>query len=266
MSNERQGYLFSSEARQVALSSKLELTGIRLISDYRDIDIATTNEINRAFDNLLVDDNQRSTDFALFLERDPKDRVVFGSFQDVREFVRAVRRSKKINVASTSEKKLSRNADTLPIVNVSRPLSIDFGNSDRQVVRYYGALDNDNGDVVALVEGVPNSLQYKISVAAWDRITIDYMINALASFFFRMKSDTKFTAHVTLMNGVHDAECAFVDNMAVTFDDVSAVIEEQRLYAVEALISVNADMLVAWEVTESVEKWTERVGFTVNGR
>lgn len=265
MSNERPGYLLTNDARLVARNLKYEPTGIRWVADYRDIDIATTNAINSAFDRLKVDENQRSTDVGRFLLREPKQRVVFGQFEDIRDFVRAVRRSQKKNVASDGEKELSKTADDLPVVNVSRPISLDFGNTDRQVARYYGVLDDQDGKAVAMVEAVPNNIQYKISIAAWDRSSIDYLVNALTSYFFHMRSDTKFEAFQTLMGGQHEVECAFIDNMAVSFDDVSAVITEQRLYAVQALITVNADMLVAWEINEVVETFTQREGFFVNG-
>lgn len=259
-------YVMSGEARDIAFSLKLQPNGIRRIGDYRDIDIAVANEVNKAFDNISVDSNQRNIDFLKFLERDQKHRVVFGQFDDIRDFIRALRRSRKVDVSTSEKGEVSKTADSLPVVNVSRTMSYDFGNTDRQITRYYGQACDASGETVAVVDAVPVSFQYKITVAAWDKISIDYMVNAITSNFFAMRSSTGFSANQVLMNCLNEIECAFVDTLAITFDDSSALITDQRLYASEALISVNADMLVAWEVTQVVEKWASQVGITMNER
>lgn len=255
-----------SPPRHLAFGVEVELTGKRVISDYRDIDIATVNAIAGAFDNIRVDETVRSSDFGRFLMRDKPDMVVFGQFEDIRDFIRALRRSKKVNVATSGEKELSKTADSLPVINVSRALSFDFGNTERQLVRHYGDIQNDDGDIIGVAEAIPCSISYKLSVAAWDRNTLEHIVNAITSFFFNMRSNTAYTANQIVFGNSFGVECAFVDTLGLSFDDVSVSIAEQRLYAAETLVSVNTDLLVVWDAVQNVVRYVEATGAMINER
>ena len=144
-------------------------------------------------------------------------------------------------------------------------MSVDFSNTDRQINRNYGELYDESGNAIAIVDAFPNEFQYKISVLAWDKISLDLMVNAISSFFLSMRSKTSFSSIQRIMGGNHDVECSFSDTLAISFDDVSASIQEQRLYGSEAVITVVADLLVAYEVVQKVEEYRLAYGVHVNG-
>ncbi|MGL5103039.1 MAG: hypothetical protein ACRC6N_11020 [Plesiomonas sp.] len=231
---------------------KLTPTGEKEISGFRCIDVAFANQIAHALHGLCINHADGHNEaFIDFIARQPKDQVLLGKFDDIKEFVRAVRQSKAGRVSQAANPLANR--DALPLINVSRSFDCIWTPTDRQIRRYrYGDVVQDDV-VISVLDAHPVQLNYKILVLSAEKESLSLICNAIGSHFVSMLS-TSFFAPTTISMADIDIECSFNELGGIGFNDESVPIFEDRIYAASATISVIADVITAHAVTQSVER------------
>jgi len=243
-------------------------TGRRWFTSLRDVDVALANDLSNAFENIFTTHNAYSTQFEAFLAREPHERIAIGQFEDVKDFVRALRQqkvtSKRLNASGDDKIEVLR--DRLPMINISRTGDVDFGNTERQITRDYGDAINQHGDRVGKVDALHSTLVYNVTCCAFDKETKDRLSLSLASYFMGMRKGTAFTAVLDLCGGLYDVECAYLDTMSPSFDDVSAPVQEERLYASRLTLTIETDVLVLREIETEIQEYAMAIGTLDDGR
>ncbi|WP_234105103.1 baseplate [Citrobacter freundii] len=226
-------------------TGKFEITG------FSAIDEAVAREINKIFSDVVVTHPNRGRErFAEFLKRKPEDRVFVGNFDNVVEFLGAVRRAAAGRRSIPSDKNINR--DAMPFINISRTFDADYENNDNQRHRReVGDLMADDGETpIAEVDAMQVLLTYSVTLIAAEKSTLSLMCNSLASSL-RWRESTSFTAIDYLVNAKTEIDCSFQDAKAIGYSDLSTPITENRIFAAQATLTVMADMLTAFEVDAS---------------
>ncbi|EKN4689584.1 hypothetical protein [Yersinia ruckeri] len=233
---------------------KLTPLGEREVSGLRCIDIAVGNHIASCLKGLTVNKvDKHNKGFLEFVERPPQDQVLLGRFDDIKEFIRAMRQAKAGRKSQEGNK--YANLDALPVINVSRSIDFDVAVNDRQIRRdKYGEVhDDQSGAVLAVLDAHPMNLAYDIYVLSADKEPLALLCNAIAAHFAGMVGSTSFSAITNIANIEIDIECAFIDARPLAFADVSLPIMEDRLFAAKASVGVQADIIMAHAVKPLVE-------------
>ena len=223
-------------------TGKFEITGFSATDD------AVAREINKIFSNVvIVHPNRGRERFSEFLKRKPEDRVFVGNFDNVVEFLGAVRRAAAGRRSIPSDESINR--DAMPFINISRTFDADYDSNDNQRDRSdFGDLMADDGkSPIAEIYATQVSLTYSVTLIAAEKSTLSLMCNALASSL-RWRASTSFTAIDYLVNAKVEIDCAFMDAKGIGYSDLSTPITENRIFAAQATLTVMADMLTAFEV------------------
>lgn len=96
------------------------------------------------------------------------------------------------------------------------------------------------------IEVLPIYLDYRMTFCAFDKLTLDKMM--LAWYAYQMKNE-KFSVQYHLGQDNFDVNAFVLDHKTVTMTDTSEPIENGRLYAVEATISVYTQVIFGAEAT-----------------
>lgn len=241
---------------------KSSRTGKRQTTGFDAVDDALATVISNVFDNvLLVEPSQVEQRFQSFLSRPAAERIYVGRFDSVIECLKAIRRANAGQGRRPDAQHLNR--DALPLINISRSMDINYDNNDQQVDRRIGTSFNDPTDGRPLAElGFMQALlTYDITIMATDKDTLGLMCNSLGASI-RLLMSTQFEANTHLVRVPVPLVCALQDAKEIGFSDVSAPLEEERIYAAQAPISVLADVITAFEVdaTRSVTETKLVVG------
>lgn len=231
---------------------KKERTGSTQTTGFTSVDAAVAKALNDVFSSaVMVEPRQHEKRFAAFLERAPEDRVFVGKFDDVLEFLRAMRLASagRRSVKPAAMENLNR--DSLPVINLSRGFDITYDNGDQEVDRHrFGDFtdDENQGMPLAEIEATQASLNYTIMLIAADKDTLSLMCNTLAANF-RQRLTTNFVAVDVLVRVPVELNCNIQDAKTIMFGDMSPPFSQERIYACQAGITVLADVLTAHEVT-----------------
>ncbi|WP_193568694.1 baseplate [Citrobacter sp. NCU1] len=223
-------------------TGKFEITGFAATDD------AVAREINSIFSNVVVTHVTRDRErFAAFLARAPQDRVFVGNFDNVVEFLGAVRRAAAGRRSIPSSESINR--DAMPFINISRSFDADYDSNDNQRDRddladLYGS---DGITPVAEVSATQVVLTYNVTLIAAEKSTLSLMCNTLASSM-RWRESTSFTAIDRLVHLPVEIDCSFQDAKGIGYSDLSTPIMENRIFAAQATLTVMADMMTAFEV------------------
>lgn len=232
-------------------------TGQRQVTGFNDTDKAVARYINGLFNGaVIVDPRPEELRTVSFLEREPKERVYMGRFDSAIEFLKAKRRA-SLGVGRVPPINGDINPDHLPVVNVSRSLDVSYSNTDQQSDRRRGSMlaDPDTGMPLAELEFTQSILTYDLTIIAAERQTISLLCNILGASV-RLKLGTQFEAITPLVRVPVPLTCAVIDAKELGFTDVSPSLTEDRLFAVQAPFSVNAEVAIAWEL-DAVRRKTD---------
>lgn len=214
-------------------------------------DAAVATALNDVYSSAVVmEPRDHEKRYAAFLARKPEDRVFVGKFDDVLEFLRAVRGAGAGRRGVTAEEMPNLNRDALPLINLSRGFDITYDNNDQEIDRKkYGTItDPEQADKpLAEVETTQASLNYTITLIAADKDTLSLMCNTLAANF-RSRLTTNFTAPEILVRWPVELNCSIQDAKTIMFSDISPPFSQQRIYACQASMIVMVDVLSAYEV------------------
>lgn len=227
---------------------ELKRTGRFETTGFDAVDKAFAKEINQVFSNAVIVHPTPGRDrYAAFLARQPQDRVFVGSFDNVIDFLGAVRRAAAGRRSLPQSAQVNREA--LPVINISRTFDIAYESSENQRDRYKSEeLIDDKGMPLAMVDSTQATLTYQVTLIATEKSTLSLMCNTLASAL-RWRQAASFKAVDRLVNVDIDLECVIQDAKAISFTDLSEPVKENRIFAAQATITVIADMHTAAEVT-----------------
>jgi hypothetical protein len=231
---------------------KTTRTGKNQTTGLAHVDTALAMLISGMFSNVLIVEPQKEEQrFAAFLERSPADRVFVGRYDNAVEFLKAVRRADagQGRYPNNHPKKHDINRDALPMVNISRSMDISYENDDQQIDRRIGAWFREpkTEKPLANLEYTQAIITYDLTLIATDKDTLSLMCNALGAQFRHMMG-SQFEAETTLVRVPVPIICAIQDVKEIGFSDVSAPLGEERIFAAQAPVTVNADVITAWEV------------------
>lgn len=227
---------------QVSRTGKSQTTGLKAVDD------ALAMLVSGLFSNvLLVDPQPEEKRFASFLKRSPADRVFVGRYDGAIEFLKAIRRANAGQGRAPNKQDINR--DALPAINISRSMDISYDNSDHQMDRRIGYWfrEPDTDMPLANLEYMQAILTYDVTLIATDKDTLSLMCNALGAQV-RLMMATQFEAQTSLVRVPVPLICALQDAKEIGFSDVSAPMNEERIYAAQAPLTVNAEVITAWEV------------------
>lgn len=227
---------------------ELKRTGKFETTGFDAVDKAFAREINQIFSNaVIVHPTPGRERYAAFLNRQPQDRVFVGNFDNVIDFLGAVRRAAAGRRSIPASPEINR--DALPAINISRTFDIAYESSENQRDRYESSeLMDETGTPIAMVDSTQATLTYHVTLIAAEKPTLSLMCNTLASALRWRQPDT-FEAVDRLVNVDIDLECVIQDAKAISFTDLSEPVKENRIFAAQATITVIADMHTAAEVT-----------------
>ncbi len=223
-------------------TGKFESTG------WAEVDRAVAAKVNEIFSNAVIaHPNQEQARYASFLARAPQDRVFVGNFDSIVEFLGAVRRAAAGR--RSIPKNLEINRDALPLINISRTFDVSYDSNDYQRDRReLGELLGEDGKTpIAEVEATQATLTYSVTLIAAEKGTLSLMCNTLASAM-RFMPSTSFKAASKLVNARVELDCCFQDAKGIGYGDISAPMQENRLFAAQASVTVLADVFTAFEV------------------
>lgn len=227
---------------QATRTGKNQTTGLAPVDD------ALAALVSGLFSNMvIIEPTAQEKRFASFLERSPADRVFVGRYDNVIEFLKAIRRASAGQ--GREPKQQSINRDALPTVNISRSMDINYENTDQQIDRRLGYWfrEPDTNKPLATLEYMQAIITYDITLIATDKATLTLLCNALAAQLRHMMS-TQFEARTKLVRVPVPIICSLQNAKEVGFSDVSAPIGEERIYAAQLPVTVNAEVITAWEV------------------
>jgi len=215
-------------------------------------DAAVAKALNDVFSSaIMMAPRPHEKRYAAFLARKPEDRVFVGKFDDVLEFLRALREAGAGRHSVKQEDMPNLNRDALPVINLSRGFDITYDNNDHEIDRrnYADVTDPAHDDEpLAEIEAAQASLNYTITLIAGDKDTLSLMCNTLAANF-RSRLSTRFTAHDTLVHWPVELNCSIQDAKSIMFSDMSPPFSQERIYACQTSMIVMVDVLTAHEVT-----------------
>jgi hypothetical protein len=227
-------------------TGKVESTG------FTAADAAVATALNDVFSSAVKEEpRQHEQRYASFLARKPEDRVFVGKFDDVMEFLRAVRQAGAGRRSVKASDMPELNRDALPLINLSRGFDITYDNNDQEIDRHrYGSFTDQSQDNMPLaeIEATQASLNYSITLLASDKDTLSLMCNTLAANF-RSRLATNFIAHEKLVRWPVEINCSIQDAKSIMFSDMSPPFTQERIYACQASMIVMVDVLTAHEVT-----------------
>lgn len=227
---------------------KLTRTGKFEVTGFSAVDKAVASKIDATFSRVVVThpDPARAR-FASFLAREPDERVFVGQYDSVVEFLAALRRAAAGR--NRVPKKVIVNRDALPVVNVSRSFDLAYESNDNQRNRRNAGrlYAEDNFTPVAELEITQATLTYNISFISAEKTTLGLMCNAFAGDM-QFLSNTSFKAFETLLNVQAEIDCCITEAKSTGFTDISPPLTENRVFAAQAMITVMADVYMAWEV------------------
>lgn len=223
-------------------------TGKRQTTGLDAVDDALAALISAAFNDVVnVSPMKEEKRFVAFLARSAADRVFVGRYDSVIECLKAIRRANAGQGRNVTERPINRSA--LPVVNISRSMDINYDNSDHQIDRRIGSWfrDPETTKPLASLEYMQALLTYDITLMATDKSTLSLMCNTLGAYI-RLMMGTQFEATTSLVRVPVALTCAIQDAKDVGFTDVSAPLSDERIYAAQVPITVNAEVITAWEV------------------
>lgn len=228
-------------------------TGKFQVSGFGEVDQAVASMVSDIFSKvLLVAPQPYEARYASFLARSPADRVFVGRYDNIIEFLHALRRASAGQGRRPEAIKDQLNPDALPLVNISRSMDISYENNDQQIDRRKGGdtlfRNEQTGEPLAQFEYTQALLTYDVTLLATDKITLGLMANTLGAHF-RQLMGSSFMATTKMMNAVDIPLNLNIEApKEVGFTDVSAPLGEERVYAVQAPITVMSDVAAAWEL------------------
>lgn len=227
---------------------ELKRTGRFETTGFDAVDRAFAREINQVFSNaVIVHPTPGRERYAAFLQRKPQDRVFVGNFDNVIDFLGAIRRAAAGRRSISESVQINREA--LPVINISRTFDIAYESSENQRDRYESSeLTDEQGTPLAMVDSTQATLTYHVTLIAAEKPTLSLMCNTLASALRWRQPDT-FKAVDRLVNVDIDLECVIQDAKAVSFTDLSEPVKENRIFAAQVTLTVITDMHTAAEVT-----------------
>lgn len=231
-------------------------TGYTQTTGFHAVDSGVAKAVNDVFSGaMMIDPREHEKRFAAFLERPGQDRVFVGKFDDVTEFLQAVRRA-SAGRKSVSAEEPNINRDALPLINLSRGFDITYDNGDQEIDRHgYADYVDENGMPLAEIEGTQASLNYTVMMIAADKDTLSLMCNTFAANL-RSRLTTNFKVNEVLVRVPVELNCNIQDAKSIMFSDMSLPFSQERLYAAQAGIIILADVLTAHEV-EAVSTMTQ---------
>lgn len=240
---------------------KTTRTGITETTGLKTVDDGIAALVSGFFSNMrVVEPSAEQRRFAAFLLRPAADRVFVGKYDSVVEFLQAFKRArtgKGLQPERPGSDSQLINHDALPLINLSRSFDVGYENNDRSKdVRDIGMFrDPADGKPLAELERTQANLTYSLTFIATEKETLSLMCNAFAG---RMKEllSTAFKADTTLVRVPISLNCALSAAKEIGFSDVSAPMNEERLFATQTTIDVTAEVVTAWEV-DAVRQRTE---------
>lgn len=238
----------------------LEPTGVREVSDLNDVDVAFCNNLLRAFEGVVVSDLRRETKpFHAWLNRAPSDQIIFGEFDDVPSFLDAYQKSQTGRNQETG----TRNTLALPIINVSR--SVEFSLYTGEITRdmpWCSTLVNASNETYAVLSKTHAEISYNVTIISDERYTLSRMSTTLGSWLCLLATHgvTNFNAKTKLADAEIELGVELTDPKSVMFSNVSLPQSENRIYATQAMITVVADVMVAYGVKSSTRRIDVKMG------
>ncbi|HAV1601626.1 TPA: hypothetical protein JG832_002517 [Enterobacter hormaechei subsp. xiangfangensis] len=233
----------------------LEPTGRREVTGLRDIDHALANLLATALKGLMVsEETLHNRAFARFAARPPRDQVLVGHFDDLRDMVRSIRQAKAGRPSQHGNP--FANPDALPIINITRTLDLSYGYTERQLDRqdFAELQDTTTGETRFLLSTLPVTLTYNLTIASADKEPLAMLCNLLAGHFYALHS-TSFEAVTRLAGADIELECALNNMKGTMISDVSLPVSEERLFAGQMTIEVIADTMIAHEVKQVARRY-----------
>lgn len=227
---------------------KKERTGHTQTTGFTAIDAAVAKAVNDVFATaVMIEPRAHELRFEAFLKREPEDRVFVGKFDDVLEFLKAVRLA-GAGRRSIKQEVPNINRDALPLINLSRGFDVTYDNGDQEIDRHqYADFVDDDGKPLAEIEATQASLNYTVMLIASDKDTLSLLCNTFAANL-RSRLTTSFEANDILVRVPVKLNCNITDAKSIMFGDMSPPFTQERIYACSAGIIILADVLTAHEV------------------
>jgi hypothetical protein len=228
---------------------RLEPTGEFEISGFQSADNAIATYISRMFDGASINtETLENAAFVRFIESPPADRVVFGKFDDVAEFLRALR---KADSWKNTPNKPVMNKQALPVINVSRSFDTAFMpiEQKRDLKHSYGfnIVEDKDGQPYAAIDSTNASLTYTITLLAAEKETLSLLINTIG-VQLRFSEHRSLSAPVKLALVELDLDVTLTDSRDLSFTDISAPIGDDRIFAVQTTLTASVDVIRALAV------------------
>ncbi len=214
-----------------------KLTGNHETTSLIDLETGLGNFIASRFSGLVVTDKaaSRNKGVLAFLEKELAQRVVCGEFNDPQSILSAI-----------SAKK--HDSNTLPVINVSMPVSFAFADGEAyRDIELCADLHDKNGVTIAVLNKMFVRSTASITILAEDKPTVLYLAANLATALrlYTSRGHARFTAATKLFNVPITLHGEIESPKSVSFDSVTLPFNDSRLYGMTTSLDVVGELLQA---------------------
>lgn len=228
-------------------------SGVKEFTPLDDIDSALAKSLNQAFDSLIVSEPSRyNKSFSEFLTRTARDRITLGSFPDVSAFLASFEDSRAGRKDTQAAKKQAVNKLALPIVNLSRSPAFSVYDGDISKDDYDAGELIEDDKAIAVVSTMPVALSYSLWVVSEEKQSLGMVCMALA-FWMRLYAShgkASFMTETRLGKTEIGIHCVLEAQKSISFSDLTAGTQDNRIFAAGLDLTVIADMPIASYVKE----------------
>ncbi len=204
-------------------------------SELQALDFALGASILSAFQNCAY---KGPANWIKFLQAEPKDKIFRIDHEDSLSLIKALENKEK-----TSSGKAS-----LPVVAYFRKPGLTNGDLTANVVNK--TMFDEQLSSSMRLSFLPVAIDYSMTFAAWDMLTLDKMQIAWYAHMARNYRANRFIYPVMIDTEVLEVPVNFVDPKTVIFSDTSPPKQEAgRIYSVSYDFTVNTQLVVGEAVT-----------------
>jgi hypothetical protein len=217
-------------------------------SELQAVDFAFGRLLATAFDGLA---DKGPVAYRRFLERASNEKIVRHDYDAPHDFISAYMGARKAEQPVDANTK--RNRVDLPIVAYCRKPGMKNA-EDRGGIHHDHVRWADGGQTPVKMSVLPITLEYKLMMLAWDKLTLDKLQLAWYAFVSNHPGNHHvFDVPYQICDSPFVVKAFIQDSKAFETMDISLTKDEMRIFGVEATITVVTQVIMGEDVTVGEE-------------
>lgn len=213
------------------------------ITELQAIDFKLGEVIANSFDSLALSGPEN---YKEFLGRPIKEKIFRAEHEDAGGLARKISNAEQ---GKFIEPELIQKAPVLPVVGYFRKPG--FSNGDDQARVMNKTVFDDRLLAAMKISVLPISLEYSMTFAAWDKLTLDKMQLAWYAYIVQHgRKNSRFMVPSLIGEDILEAPASFLDTKTVMFSNSSPEKSEVgRIYSVSTDFTINTQVIIGEAVS-----------------